>query len=268
MASSGSGYDLSSSTFSPDGRIFQVEYASKAVENGGTALGLRCCDGVLLCVEKPLHTGRMTVPSSSRRIHALDRHAGAAITGFLPDGRQIVSRGRDEASGYVESFGVPIPPKVLTERLGSYVHYFTLHGSLRPFGAAAILAGYDEALQKHGLYMVDPSGMAYEYYGCAAGRGRQSAKTELEKLPLQQSGPGGVTLDRGLVYLAKIIHMLHEEGRDKPFVLEMGWMGKRTNWKFLSVPKELITKAEANAKEELEAEDVEDGDGSEDEMEE
>ena len=54
MASSGSGYDLSSSTFSPDGRIFQVEYASKAVENAGTALGLKCRNGVVLCVEKPI----------------------------------------------------------------------------------------------------------------------------------------------------------------------------------------------------------------------
>merc|ERR1712125_209068 len=135
-----------------------------------------------------------------------------------------------------DSFGVPIPPKVLAERVGAYVHYFTLHGALRPFGATAIIAGYDEAIKKHGLYMVDPSGMFYEYYGCAAGRGRQSAKTELEKLPLQQTEAGGVTLEKGLVYLAKIVHMLHEGGRDKPFVLEMGWLGERTGWKFCTVP--------------------------------
>lgn len=102
MASSGSGYDLSASTFSPDGRIFQVEYASKAVENAGTALGLKCKNGVVLCVEKPL-MNKMLLPSSSRRIHTIDTHSGVAITGFVSDGRQIVNRAREEAANYLET---------------------------------------------------------------------------------------------------------------------------------------------------------------------
>jgi len=102
MASSGSGYDLSSSTFSPDGRIFQVEYACKAVENGGTALGIRCRDGVVLCVEKPL-LNKMLYPGSTRRIHTVDTYCGLVITGFVSDGRQIVNRARDEASNYQET---------------------------------------------------------------------------------------------------------------------------------------------------------------------
>mmetsp|Transcript_17520 Transcript_17520/g.34887 ORF Transcript_17520/g.34887 Transcript_17520/m.34887 type:complete len:266 (+) Transcript_17520:144-941(+) len=262
MASSGSGYDLSSSTFSPDGRIFQVEYAAKAVENGGTTLGIRCSDGILLCSEKPLVAGRMAVPASGRRVHALSSYAGAAVTGFLPDGRQVVARGREEAAGYLDSFGAPIPPAVLAERLGSYVHYFTLHGALRPFGASTLMAGYDTAEKRHSLHMVDPSGMSYEYYAAAAGRGRQSAKTELEKLPLQPGG-AGVTLERGLVILAKILHMLFEEGRDKPFVIEMGWMGVRTGWKFSAVPDGLVKAAEVEAKKELEDEEGEEDEGEE-----
>ena len=102
MASSGSGYDLSSSTFSPDGRIFQVEYAGKAVENAGTAIGLKCRDGVVLCVEKPI-VNKMLLPNSSRRIHTVDTHSGMAVTGFISDGRQIVNRCRDEASNYYET---------------------------------------------------------------------------------------------------------------------------------------------------------------------
>lgn len=102
MASSGSGYDLSSSTFSPDGRIFQVEYASKAVENAGTALGLKCKNGVILCVEKPL-LNKMLLPTSSRRIHTIDTHSGIAITGFVSDGRQVVNRAREEAANYLET---------------------------------------------------------------------------------------------------------------------------------------------------------------------
>jgi len=103
MASSGSGYDLSSSTFSPDGRIFQVEYAAKAVENSGTALGLRCADGVVLCVEKPLANRMLVAKTTGRRVHTIDEHAGVAITGFVGDGRQIVNRAREEASNYEET---------------------------------------------------------------------------------------------------------------------------------------------------------------------
>lgn len=102
MASSGSGYDLSSSTFSPDGRIFQVEYASKAVENAGTALGLKCRNGIVLCVEKPL-LNKMLLPNSNRRIHSVDTHSGVAITGLVSDGRQIVNRAREEAANYSET---------------------------------------------------------------------------------------------------------------------------------------------------------------------
>ena len=103
MASSGSGYDLSSSTFSPDGRIFQVEYAAKAVENAGTALGLRCRDGVVLCVEKPLPNRMLVAKTTGRRVHTVDAHAGVAITGLVSDGRQIVNRAREEASNYEET---------------------------------------------------------------------------------------------------------------------------------------------------------------------
>lgn len=103
MASSGSGYDLSSSTFSPDGRIFQIEYAAKAVENAGTALGLRCADGVVLCVEKPLVNRMLVAKTTGRRIHTVDEYAGVAITGFVSDGRQIVNRAREEASSYEET---------------------------------------------------------------------------------------------------------------------------------------------------------------------
>jgi len=102
MASSGSGYDLSSSTFSPDGRIFQVEYASKAVESAGTSLGLKCSDGIVMAVEKPLPS-KMLLPNNSRRIHTVGSHAGLAVTGFVSDARQIVSRAREEASNYMET---------------------------------------------------------------------------------------------------------------------------------------------------------------------
>jgi len=269
MASSGSGYDLYSSTFSPDGRIFQVEYAAKAVENAGTAIGLKCRDGVVLCVEKPL-LNKMLLPNSSRRIHSVDTHSGVAMTGFISDGRQIVNRSREEASNYEETYGSKIPPALLADRMASFVHYFTLHGSFRPFGATALLASYDPETKEHCLHMVEPSGVSYQYFGCAAGKGRQPAKTEMEKLSLNKPDPAeNITVKEGVKQLARMIHALHDEAKDKPFELEMSWLCEESGWEHKGVPRNIIKEAVEWAKKDInDAEEEGDSDEDGGEMEE
>jgi len=269
MASSGSGYDLSSSTFSPDGRIFQIEYASKAVENAGTALGLRCADGIVLAVEKPLPS-KMMLSSSSRRIHTVDTHSGVAFTGFVSDARQIMNRAREEAANYYSNYGTKIPPAVLAQRIASYVHYFTLHGSLRPFGAATILASYDPSTKRHELHMVEPSGVTYEYFGCAAGKGRQAAKTEIEKLSLGNvAGTTGeiITVKEAVKQLARIICLLRDEEKEssssKLFELEMSWVCEESKWEHVGVPKQEISEAMAWGKESIAEEEDEDEEANE-----
>lgn len=263
MASSGSGYDLSSSTFSPDGRIFQVEYALKAVENAGTALGLKCRDGIILCVEKPM-LNKMLLPNSSRRIHSVDSHSGVAVTGFLSDGRQVVNRAREEASNYEETYGSKIPPAVMGERIAAYVHYFTLHGSLRPFGVSALIASYDPETKEHSLQMVEPTGVSYQYFGCAAGKGRQPAKTEIEKLAINKpESSENIDVREGVKQLARIIYLLHEEGKDKPFELEMSWLCEESGWEHKGVPRGIIKEAVDWAKNELQNEDDDDSDEDE-----
>jgi len=273
MASSGSGYDLSSSTFSPDGRIFQIEYAAKAVENAGTALGLRCRDGVVLAVEKPLQNKMLVAKTTGRRIHTVDDHAGVAITGFVSDGRQIVNRAREEASSYEQTYGTKIPPLTLAARISTYVHYFTLHGALRPFGCSTLVAAYDPATKRHSLHMVEPSGVSYEYFGAAAGRGRQPARTEMEKLAINPKTAGGdaggeerlITAAEAVRQLAKIVYGLHDEAKDKPFELEMSWLTEGTGWRHAGVPRDVIAEATAWAKKEIEEAEEESED---DEMEE
>jgi 20S proteasome subunit alpha 7 len=258
MASSGSGYDLSSSTFSPDGRIFQVEYATKAVENAGTVIGIKCSDGVVLGVSKPL-LHKMVVAStcSYKRIHSVDVHAGIASTGFLPDARVCVTRAIDEAADWEEQFGVKIPPAVLADRLGYYMHYFTLHGALRPFGASCVLAAHDQDTQQSSLYMVEPNGAAASYYGVATGKGKQAAKTELEKLNLHKEPCS--TAD-AVKHISKILTMLHQENKDtagKPLEMELSWICEESEWKHVGVPKDVIADATVWAKEQLEEEEEE-----------
>jgi len=254
MASSGSGYDLSSSTFSPDGRIFQVEYATKAVEHAGTSIGILCTDGVVLGVQKPL-LQKMLVSSFSQRIYTVASNCGVGMTGFVPDGRQIITRGMEEAASFVANYGASIPPSTLADRMASYVHYFTLHGALRPFGASVLIAGYDEETKKPSLHMVEPNGMAYGYFACAAGKGRQPAKTELEKLELHKSA---ITCAQAKKQICRIIYMLWDENKDKPFELELSEISKDTNWKHKGVPKDVLDAATSWAKEQLEEDDDED----------
>ena len=118
---------------------------------------MKCSDGILLAVEKPI-VSKLLVPGSNRRVFGVDKHVGVAITGVSADGRQLVNRAREEASNYEDTYGHKILPTVLSDRLSLFTHYFTLHGSLRPFGAAALTCAYDEDMKRAELYMVEPSG--------------------------------------------------------------------------------------------------------------
>lgn len=252
MSSIGTGYDLSASTYSPDGRIFQVEYANKAVENSGTAIGLRCKDGIVLAVEK-LVLSKLLVPGANKRIASVDLHAGVATAGLLADGRHLANRARDECESYRDNYHTQIPTKMLSERLSLYFQAYTLYSSVRPFGLSAIVAGWDAPSSATGekrgeqgkpaLYCVEPSGVYWGYRGCAIGKGRQLAKTEIEKLKLDE-----LTVEEALVDAARIIHTVHDEAKDKAFELELSWISPSSGWKHAPVPKAVADEAEAKAK--------------------
>ncbi|KAF8192610.1 20S proteasome subunit [Pholiota molesta] len=244
MTSIGTGYDLSASTYSPDGRIFQVEYANKAVENSGTAIGLKVKDGIVLAVEKLVHS-KLLVPEANRRIQTIDRHIGLTTAGLLADGRHLSNRARDEASNYRETYNSPPPLKSIADRLGLYVQAYTLYSSVRPFGISTILGTVDE--DGPGLFVVEPSGVFFGYNGAAVGKGRQLAKTELEKLKLPE-----LSIREAVMEAARIIYLVHDDAKEKEFELEMSWIGPESNNLHVHVPKDLFQEAEAAAKAALE----------------
>merc|ERR1711862_133326 len=99
---------------SPDGRVFQVEYAGKAVENSGTSMAICCKDGVIFAVEKFLNS-KMLVPGTIKRTCPVSRTSGIAVAGMLPDARQLVARARSEANQYLSAYAEDIPPEILAE---------------------------------------------------------------------------------------------------------------------------------------------------------
>eukprot|EP01127_Copromyxa_protea_P006776 TRINITY_DN16762_c0_g1_i1.p1 TRINITY_DN16762_c0_g1~~TRINITY_DN16762_c0_g1_i1.p1 ORF type:complete len:254 (+),score=56.70 TRINITY_DN16762_c0_g1_i1:41-802(+) len=241
MASIGTGYDLSTTTFSPIGRLFQIEYAHKAIDSSGTAIGLRCSDGVVLACEKII-TSKLLEPGTGRRVQGIAPHVGMVTSGWVPDSLAIATKARNEAQTYKEFYDDAIPLKTLNDRVSNVVQMHTIYGHIRPFGVATILGGIDRSGPQ--LYMVEPSGLSWGYFGCAAGKAAAAARTQIEKLDLKN-----LKCKDAVVEAAKIIYAVHDEIKDKMFELEMCWVCPESGNKYQLVPKDILSAAEKVAKE-------------------
>lgn len=255
MAGTGAGYDLSVTTFSVDGRVYQVDYAHKAVENSGTTLAICCKDGIIFAVEKFL-ASKMLVPGTNRRVLAVHKNAAIAVAGFSADARQIANRAQSEAKQYKNAYCEDIPPAILAERLGLFVHAYTLYWSMRPFGCSVLLGCVEPSPTEPGkvipsLFTVDPSGIVYKYKANASGKAKQAAKTEVEKLLAEN--PDGITCADALLKVAKIINKVHDE-KDRDFELEVSWICPATNYEHAHVSADVLAPVEAEAKRQLEEE--------------
>lgn len=232
--------------FSPDGRNFQAEYAFKAVENGATSLGIKCKGGVVFAVEK-LITSKLLVPKKNKRIQSIDKHIGCIYSGLIPDGRHLVNVGRQEAANFKKIYHEPILISAFADRIGQYVQAHTLYNSVRPFGIAAIFGGVDS--DGAHLYMVEPSGAYWGYRGAATGKGRQSAKVELEKLVAGDKPE--LSAKEAVKEAARIIYVAHEDNKEKEFEIELSWCSLyETNGLHQEVPEDLLKEAIEYAKKE------------------
>src|ERR1700712_3593760 len=119
------GYDFSVTTLSQEGKIYQLEYANKCVENSSTVFGIVCSDGVILAGEK-IRQSKTMVPGSNQTVYSVTPNIGILIGGHLPDGRNLVVRAKSEAQSYLKSYGLEITGKLLSERLAGYVSTHTL----------------------------------------------------------------------------------------------------------------------------------------------
>jgi len=250
MAGTGAGYDFDVTTYSPDGRIFQVEYAMKAVENSGTALAICCKDGIVFAVEKFM-LSKMLVPGTTKRTFPVTRQVGMAVAGCLPDARVLVQRGREEVNSWLNAYQEEMPASNLAERVSLFMHAYTLYGHVRPFGASVLLGGVDKETQIPSLFCIEPQGMVYKYQASAIGKGKQAAKTELEKM--FASGEE-LTCQKVLPLAARILHKVHDE-KDKDFELEMSWICTASKNQFAAVPADLVKAASTEAQKMIEADE-------------
>ena len=171
MQPSGRGYDHSITMFSPDGRLFQVEYARESVKRGTTTAGLKFRDGVVLVCDKRI-ASRLILPESIEKMFKIDEHIGFATSGLVADARQLVDRARVECQVNRITYAAPVPVDMLTKKMCDFMQSFTQYGGARPYGTALLIGGVDE----NGIHLfeTDPSGAYQSYHAGAIGSGRNT----------------------------------------------------------------------------------------------
>ncbi|EKX55352.1 20S proteasome subunit alpha type 6 [Guillardia theta CCMP2712] len=182
---SSSGYDRLITVFSPEGRLYQIEYAFKAVKAAGiTTVGVRGADSVCIVTQKKVAQGhsqdKLLDPSSVTHMYRVTETIGCVQTGHQADARAQIQRVRQEAAQFRYKYGYDMPPEVLAKRVADMNQVYTQHAGMRPYGVTMMLCGMDDEKGPQ-LFMCDPAGHYLGYKAVAAGQKDLEAKNMLEK---------------------------------------------------------------------------------------
>jgi proteasome alpha subunit len=189
-------YDYNATVFSPDGRLYQVEYARELVNRGGTILGIRCAEGVVLGSEENIEA--LEEVGRSWKIFQVDEHIGAAIIGLGSDARVLIDQARTDAQSNKLTYDEPIDLEVATQKICDIQQNYTQHGGGRPFGVAMILGGVDKT-GPH-IFGTHPSGNYKGYKATTVGAG-----TETVQAMLKEEYREDLTLEEGIKLAVKCL---------------------------------------------------------------
>ncbi len=177
-------YDRAITVFSPDGRLFQVEYAMELVNRGATILGLRCSEGVILGAEENVEP--LEEAEYSWKIFKVDEHIGAAIVGLSSDARILIDQARVYAQSNRLTYDEPIDVEVVTKRTCDIKQLYTQHAGVRPFGVSIIFGGVDKTGNR--IFYTHPSGTYRGYKATAVGAGRETVLSILKEEYSEEMG--------------------------------------------------------------------------------
>jgi len=218
-------YDRAITVFSPDGRLFQVEYAREAVKRGTTTVALKYKTGVVLIVDKRV-TSRLVEPASIEKIFEIDGHIGCATSGLVADARVLIDRARVDAQINEITYNEKIRVKTLVKRICDFKQTYTQYGGVRPFGTALLVAGVDDTGAR--LFSTDPSGALMEYKASSEGAGRNGAMGYFESHYKEDFNQ-----EEGIEMSIKAINK-GTEGKLNPDATEIGIVDKDSRFRILS----------------------------------
>ncbi len=225
MQSSKEAYDRASTIFSPDGRLFQVEYAREAVKRGTTTVGLKYTGGVVLIVDKRI-TSSLIEPDSIEKIFKINDHIGCATSGLVADARALVERTRLDAQINEITYDEKIPIKTLVKQICDFKQAYTQYGGARPFGTTLLIAGVDAEGPQ--LFATDPSGAYVEYKANSEGKGRNDAMAYFEE-KYKENMTLEETIDMGIKAISK-----GSKGKLNPDAIEIAVIDTKNNFRRLS----------------------------------
>ncbi|CAB4054516.1 PSMA5 [Lepeophtheirus salmonis] len=203
-----SDYDRSVNTFSPEGRLFQVEYAIEAIKLGSTAIGIQTKDGIVLAVEKRI-TSSLMEPSTIEKIVQIDKHLACAFSGLIPDSKMLIDKARVECQNHWFNYSEKMRIESVAQAVSNLAIQFgdsEVKGAAlsRPFGVALLLAGMDERGPQ--LYHMDPSGTYIRFDAKAIGSGSEGAQQSL-----QEKYHSSMSMDEAIKESMTILKQVMEE---------------------------------------------------------
>ena len=171
------GYDRAITVFSPDGRLYQVEYAIETVRRGTIAVGVKCKDGIIIAVEEKPR--KLQISDIAQKVFQIDDHVGVAAAGYIPDARSQVDNARFFSQSNKMIYDEPVEVETIAKHLADQCQQYTQYAGVRPFGVSLILGGVVN--KKPELYLTDPSGTYISYDAIAIGSGSDQVTDFLEK---------------------------------------------------------------------------------------
>ncbi len=173
-----SGYDRSLTMFSPEGRLYQVEYALEAVRRGTLCIGLKSNAGAALITRKKFT--KLMDPTTIQKIFRMDEHIGCSISGLHADSRILVDYARVQCQVHRLTYDEPVRIKTITRKLADIKQQYTQHGGVRPFGSALLIIGVDpDGVSR--IMTTSPSGTYWAWKGVTMGRNSEVAREKLNE---------------------------------------------------------------------------------------
>ncbi len=224
-------YDRAITVFSPDGRLFQVEYAKEAVKRGATAIGICAKDGVVLVAFKSIHS-KLVVPESLKKVFDIDSHIAVTASGLIADARRVVELARTDAQRHRLTYNEPATVESIAKGVCDLMQVYTQYGGIRPFGVSLLIAGCDEQPR---LFEAEPSGAMTAFSADSIG----AAKKEVDEI-LEKGYKDSMTVEAAIDLAVGALRKTHEE-KLLPENVEISYCDMKTK-KFVELSDKEIAK--------------------------
>jgi proteasome alpha subunit len=203
------GYDRAITVFSPDGRLYQVEYAIETVKRGTIALGIKTKYGIIFAADE--RPRKLQIVDEPQKLFKIDQHIGIAAAGYIPDARSQVDDARFFSQSSKIVYDESVSVETVTKHIADQCQQYTQYAGARPIGVALIIGGIDE--NGNSLFLTDPSGTYIPYNAVAIGADSDRVTEFLKKHYKPE-----MTLEESKMLAIASVNMLNSDAKDSDHI--------------------------------------------------